>query len=91
MRLVFWARFTSWLYRVWRDSVQRTVLVTAVLAVVALVLLAGPPYFSTASQPQTFSDPMIALQLVRDVEEVRLILSDAPSQDRETILRLTRS
>jgi hypothetical protein len=80
-----YTRFTSWIYRVWRDRVRRAVLVTAVLTLATLVLLAGPPYFSTASQPQTFSDPMIALQAVRDLEEVRLILSDAPSQDRETM------
>lgn len=69
----------------WRDGVRRAVLIATVLAAMMLALLAGPPYFSTASQPQTFSDPVLALQLVRDVEEVRLILSDAPSQDRETM------
>ena len=81
----FWVRSASSLYRVWRDRVRRAVLVTAVLTLASLVLLAGPPYFSTASQPQTFSDPVIALELVRDLEEVRLILSDVPSQDRETM------
>ena len=81
----FTARFAAWVYRVWRDRLQRGVLITAVLTLAMLVLLAGPPYFSTASQPQTFSDPVIALELVRDLEEVRLILSDVPSQDRETM------
>jgi len=78
-------KFASWIYSVWRDPVRRAVLVTAVLTVATLVLLAGPPYFSTASQPQTFSDPVIALEFVQDLEEVRLILSDTPSQDRETM------
>ena len=78
-------KFASWIYGVWRDPVRRAVLVTSVLTLAALVLLAGPPYFSTASRPQTFSDPVLALEFVRDLEEVRLILSDVPSQDRETM------
>jgi hypothetical protein len=85
MQQGFWAKFSAWIWRVWRDGVRRAVLVTAVLTMMMLALLAGPPYFSTASQPQTFSDPVLALELVRDLEEVRLILSDAPSQDRETM------
>jgi len=73
------------IYRAWRDPLRRFALIAATLTLSFLVLLAGPPYFSTASQPQTVSDPVLALELVRDIEEVRLILSDVPSQDRETM------
>lgn len=80
-----WDRAGACVWRLWRDRVRRAVLLAAVLTAGMLALLAGPPYFSTASLPQSFPDPMLALQMVRDVEEVRLILSDVPSQDRETM------
>ena len=57
----------------------------AMLTVAAFILLMGPPYFTNASKPPRFGDPMLALQFARDVQDVDWILGDAPSPDREVM------
>ena len=54
------------------------------LAMIALLL--GRPHFTNASRPvRGIKDPMIAMEMVRDTSEVDLVLSDAPSADREVM------
>lgn len=58
----------------------------AVLCLVILAVMAGKPSFTNASQPvRAIADPAIALQTVRNVDELDAILSDAPSADREVM------
>src|SRR5579872_6863212 len=58
----------------------------AVLALVMMALLAGKPSFTNASRPpRGISDPSIALEVVRSLGDVDLILGDAPSLDREVM------
>ncbi|MEO5925737.1 MAG: hypothetical protein ABIR70_18105 [Bryobacteraceae bacterium] len=86
MQLNFWDKFVRWVYRCWRDPVKRLALVAAVVTLSCFGLLAGPPYFSTASVPARWSfDPGLEVQTVTDAEDLRLTLGDAPSQDRETM------
>jgi hypothetical protein len=81
-----WTRFTRWIDRQWRDGLRRLVLLSGVATVAVFALLAGPPYFSTASVPQRWTfDPGLEVQTVRDAEDLRLTIGDAPSQDRETL------
>jgi hypothetical protein len=86
MQRNFWVRFTTWIYGCWRDPVKRLALIAALATLGCLGLLAGPPYFSTASVPARWSvDPGLEVQTVTGTEDLRLTLGDAPSQDRETM------
>ena len=80
-----WVKFTRAVDAWWRDPVKRVALIAGVLTVACWGLLLGPPDFSTASAPQRWPDPQIEVQTVRDVEDLRLTLGDAPSVDRETM------
>ena len=72
-----------WLERLRGDRLTG---VLALLCVVMMVLLAGKPAFSNASRPpRGITDPVLALQMARNVEEVDAILSEAPSPDREAM------
>ncbi len=91
MRRKSWVSFTRWVWHCWRDPLRRLALVAAVASAVCLGLLAGPPYFSTASVPQRWTfDPGLEVQTVTDAEDLRLTLGDAPSQDRETMRLKTK-
>ncbi len=58
----------------------------AVLALVILALQRGKPSFTNASRPpRGISDPGIALETVRTLGDVDLILGEAPSPDREVM------
>jgi hypothetical protein len=58
----------------------------AVAALVMMALLAGKPSFTNASRPpRGISDPSIALEVVRSLGDVDLILGEAPSPDREVM------
>jgi hypothetical protein len=58
----------------------------AVLNVAMIALLSGRPSFSNASRPvRGISNPILAMEVVRNVAEVDAILSDAPSPDREVM------
>jgi hypothetical protein len=51
-----------------------------------IAILMGRPNFSNASRPvRGISNPVLAMQVARNVAEVDAILSDAPSPDREAM------
>jgi hypothetical protein len=65
---------------------ERWVGIAAVLNLAMIALLSGRPNFSNASRPvRGISNPILAMEVVRDVSEVDAILSDAPSPDREVM------
>ena len=69
-----------------RVPAERVAQALAVLCLAILAVLAGRPAFTNASQPpRGIADPMIALQMARDVEEVDDTLGEAPSPDREAM------
>src|SRR6185295_12728237 len=68
----------------WVNPRHRLTILLAMLTVAAFVLLMGRPSFTNASKPR-FGNPMLALQFVRDVQDVDWILGDAPSPDREVM------
>ena len=69
-----------------RLPLERVVQALAVLCLVVLAVLGGKPYFTNASQPpRGIRDPMMALQMARDVGEVDAILGESPGPDREAM------
>lgn len=59
-------------------------LLFAVLCVTLAALMAGAPYFSNASQvPRGLPGPVVAVQLARTVQDIDMVLGDAPGPDRE--------
>jgi hypothetical protein len=67
---------------------ERLAQILAALCLVIVAVMAGKPSFTNASQPvRGITDPGIALQTARNVDEIDAILSDAPSADRE-VMRL---
>jgi hypothetical protein len=67
-------------------KLERAAGVLAVLCLAMLALLAGKPSFSNASRPpRGVSDPGIALEVVRSLDDVDFILGEAPSPDREVM------
>jgi hypothetical protein len=69
----------------WANPQHRLVILLAMLTAAAFILLLGRPYFTNASKPPRFGDPMLALQFARDVQDIDWILGDAPSPDREVM------
>jgi len=58
----------------------------AAWCLVFLIVLSGRPSFTNASLPvRGVSDPVVALQMARNTEDVEAVLSDAPSADREVM------
>jgi hypothetical protein len=68
-----------------KDPLQRAAVALAVLSLVVLVLMLGKPSFSNASRPPVLGNAILSLQFARSVEDVDLILSEAPSPDREAM------
>jgi hypothetical protein len=67
-------------------TLQRIAWALAGWCVVFLVVLAGRPSFSNASLPvRGVADPVVALQMSRNVGDVEAVLGDAPSADREVM------
>jgi hypothetical protein len=67
-------------------KIERWVGIVAVLNLGAIAILSGPPYFSNASRPvRGISNPILAIEVARNVAEVDAILSEAPSPDREVM------
>ena len=65
---------------------QRIARALAAWCLVFLVVLAGQPSFTNASLPvRGVADPVVALQMARNTDEVEAILGDAPSADREVM------
>jgi|SRR5579862_5263180 len=70
----------------WINSLRRVALALTLLTLAIFVLLNGRPSFTNASRPPRFSgDAQLSLQFVRSVEDVDLILGEAPSPDREVM------
>jgi hypothetical protein len=68
------------------DKLQRWVGIAAVLNLAMIALLSGRPQFSNASRAvRGISNPILAMEVARNVTEVDSILSDAPSPDREVM------
>lgn len=58
----------------------------ALACLVAVVIVSGKPSFSNASlPPRGIADPVVALQVARNVKEVDAILGEAPGPDREAM------
>jgi hypothetical protein len=58
----------------------------AVLNLAIIALISGRPSFSNASRPvRGISNPILAMEVVRNVAEVDAILGEAPSPDREVM------
>jgi hypothetical protein len=65
---------------------QRIARGLAAWCLVFLVVLAGRPSFTNASLPvRGVADPVVALQMARNADEVEAIMGDAPSADREVM------
>ncbi|MEO8052389.1 MAG: hypothetical protein ABI833_18415 [Acidobacteriota bacterium] len=65
---------------------QRIARALAAWCLVFLVVLAGRPSFTNASLPvRGVADPVVALQIARNADEVEAVLADAPSADREVM------
>jgi hypothetical protein len=65
---------------------QRIAWALAAWCLVFLVVLAGRPSFSNASLPvRGIADPVVALQMARNADDVEAIMGDAPSADREVM------
>ena len=65
---------------------SRAVGFLALACVVVLIVHAGKPQFTNASQPaRGIADSVIALQMARNLDEVDAVLGDAPSPDREAM------
>ncbi len=68
------------------QGLERCVGWLAVLSVAIIVILAGKPGFSNASRPpRGIANPVVALEVARNVDEVDAILGEAPSPDREAM------
>jgi hypothetical protein len=67
-------------------KLQRWIGVVAVLNLAMITLISGRPHFSNASRAvRGISNPILAMEVVRNVAEVDAVLSDAPSSDREVM------
>jgi hypothetical protein len=65
---------------------QRIAWALAAWCLVFLVVLAGRPSFTNASLPvRGVADPVVALQMAQNADEVEAIMGDAPSADREVM------
>jgi hypothetical protein len=65
---------------------QRIARAVAAWCLVFLVVLAGRPSFTNASLAvRGVADPVVALQMARNADEVETIMGDAPSADREVM------
>jgi hypothetical protein len=67
-------------------KLKRWIGLVAVLNLAMIAILLGRPQFSNASRPvRGIANPVVAMELVRNVAEVDAILGDAPSADREVM------
>lgn len=77
-------RFAQWIHALRHDRLRRAAAILAVATVMMLILMLGKPSFTNASRPP-LGNAILSLQLASSVEDVDLILSDAPSPDREAM------
>ena len=60
--------------------------ILAVLNLAVIALLFSRPYFSNASKPVSgITNPVLAIQMARTVDDVDNVLGEAPSPDREAM------
>ncbi len=65
---------------------MKTIAALAAACVALIIILNGKPDFTNASRPpRGIANPVVALQMARNVNEVDAILSEAPSPDREAM------
>ena len=69
----------------WVDSLQRWIVLLALLTAASAGLILGRPSFTNASRPPRFGNAVLALPFVRSVEEIDWTLGDSPSPDREVM------
>jgi hypothetical protein len=75
-------------YSVTASRLQFWIGIVAVLNLAMIAILSGRPYFSNASKPvRGITNPVLAMEVARNVTEVDSILGEAPSPDRE-VMRL---
>jgi hypothetical protein len=65
-------------------TLPRLAIWLAVLCVFIFVLLLGQPHYTNASRPPWYG-PDLGIQFARTPDDIGLILSDAPSLDREVM------
>jgi hypothetical protein len=68
-----------------RDPLVRTAWAFGVSAAALFAILLGKPGFTNASNPPGGLNPQVAIQFAHTVEDVELILGEAPSPDREVL------
>jgi hypothetical protein len=69
-----------------QSKLRRGIGMVAVLNMAMIAILLGRPHFSNASRAvRGITDPMLAMEVVRNVAEVDAVLSDVPSPDREVM------
>ena len=67
-------------------KIERYVGILAILNIAMIALISGKPYFTNASHAfRGITSPFFAIEVARNPEEVDLVLSDAPSADREAM------
>ena len=67
-------------------NIERWVGYVAVLNLAMIAILSGRPNFSNSSRPvRGISNPILAMEMVRNVAEVDSVLGAAPSPDREAM------
>jgi len=60
--------------------------VSAAFCIAMIALMLAPPSFSNAAKPRHgIRDPVLALQMAHNLDDVDAILGDAPSPDREVM------
>jgi hypothetical protein len=68
------------------NRLERAVGLLALWCIAMLVLMFAPPHFTSASKPQHgIPDPVLALQMAHDLNDVDAVLGEAPSADREVM------
>lgn len=68
------------------SKLERWIGIVAVLNIAAIAILWGRPSFSNASRAvRGVTNPVLAIEVARNVAEIDAILSDAPSPDREVM------
>jgi hypothetical protein len=76
---LFWGSVTD-------ATLQRSVGLVAVFNLAMIVLISGRPSFSNASRPvRGITNPILAMEVVRNISEVDSVLGEAPSPDREVM------
>lgn len=75
-----------WDKRTTQQRPERWAGLLAVIDIAIVAVLLGQPSFTNASRPvRGIANPLLAMEMARNVTEVDAILSDSPSPDREAM------